>query len=631
MDVATRLQRAVGAVYQAGSHAIDSRWQAACDPALPQIADYLRVHARRLDRTLEILEGLEHPHGATQAVDLGTWPPYRAIMEQALSPLRLVAVGAEESLDLEADRLPFDDGTTAVVLLLEVLEHFYQDPLFALREIHRILQPGGHLVLSTPNLASFRSIVASLAHFSPMIYGKYTPGNLPHVHEFVPREVRILLDAAGFEARVWTQNAYHRETPVEILDWLRSTGFSPYEREDTIFAVATKAGSPGERYPVDLYDGVPPARTLRRTFAPIARAVEPEVAVELPVRPEPAHRRLRAPRLPDEGEARLEAFFDRESYAVAAGIAPEDDVVGHYLSRGAAAGLDPHPLFSSSHYHALHPDVVRAGINPLEHYARAGGAERRAFHPLFDSARYVARAESEGHSVRNPLLHFLRIGVHRRWSPHPLVDLNFILDGDLSLPASGRNPLVECIRRGRSPHPFIDVEHVLRQRPGFANAAIGVAFEGTKHGLSPHPLFDSARYLEANPDLARAGVDPLLHYLDAGAREGRSPHPLFDPEYYVRQCGGDPEAARDALRHFLAIGARRGLSPHPLFDPRHYWRELERHGIETDNPLVHFLSGPPLCDPSATFDVRAYASRQVPEVVAGMNPLLHFVLLGSRT
>jgi SAM-dependent methyltransferase len=634
MDQATMLQHAVGAVHQAGSYIIGERWQGVCDPASPQIADYLRVHVKRLDRTLEVLGALVHPPGATQAVDLGTWSPYHAIMAETLAPLTFLPVPGDGSLDFESDPLPIGDETTAVVLLLEVLEHFYQDPMFALREIHRILQPGGHLVLSTPNLASFRAIVGVLAHYSPMLYGKFTPGSPPHVHEFVPREMRILLEAAGFDARVWTENAYHRETPATVVDWLRSTGFSPYEREDTIFAVAAKKGRPGERYPVELYDAVPPVRTLRRTYAPIVRRVTEGALQEPPGDREagPGPVRIeRLPRLPVEGEACLGAFFDRDYYAETSGIGPDEAAIGHYLTRGAERRLDPHPLFSTSYYLAINGDVARAGLNPLEHYVRVGGAERRAFHPLFDSAYYVARAESEGHTVRNPLLHFLRIGVHRRWSPHPLVDLDFILDRDPQLLNSGVNPVVDCIRRGRSPHPFIDVEHCLKQRPGTANAILSLLAEGTKGGLRPHPLFDPGYYLETYADVAAAGLDPFLHYVNVGAFERRQPHPLFDPAYYVRQCGGDPAAERNALHHFLIVGARRGLSPHPLFDSHHYEHELARHGLTTENPLVHFLSTPPLCDPNATFSVSVYLDRHIPAVEAGMNPLLHFVLHGRRT
>jgi ubiquinone/menaquinone biosynthesis C-methylase UbiE len=49
-----------------------------------------------------------------------------------------------------AEALPFHNETLDVVLLIEVLEHVQNDKV-ALKEIHRVLAPGGVLILTTPN------------------------------------------------------------------------------------------------------------------------------------------------------------------------------------------------------------------------------------------------------------------------------------------------------------------------------------------------------------------------------------------------------------------------------------------------------------------------------------------------
>jgi len=46
--------------------------------------------------------------------------------------------------------LPFRDGAFTAVFMVHVLEHLYR-PLDCLREVHRVLKPGGKLVLFTPN------------------------------------------------------------------------------------------------------------------------------------------------------------------------------------------------------------------------------------------------------------------------------------------------------------------------------------------------------------------------------------------------------------------------------------------------------------------------------------------------
>jgi SAM-dependent methyltransferase len=625
MDQASRLLHALSGVYRAGTYPIDVRWQSACDPALPQIADYLRVHIKRFDHTLELLRGLELPAGARQVVDLGTWHPYHAIVRETVAPLDFLYVDDGHDLDLESDPLPFADGSTAVVLLLEVIEHFYQDPMFALREIHRILQPGGRLVISTPNLASFRGVVAILSHGTPMTYGKYTPGNPPHVHEYVPRELRILLDAAGFEPLVWTANVYNSDTPSVITDWLRSNGFSPYEREDTIFAIATKRTAPRDRYPAELYDAVPPTRRLTRSFKSIGTTgVEETAKVGPPVTvpASPPRRTL------NEGPATIEALCDGAYYRLRARLDEGEDPIAHYLTRGADDGHDPHPLFSTSYYLTSNADVAQAGMNPLEHYLRFGGSERRPFHPLFDTTYYLAEVARHGQQVRNPLLHFLRVGVHQRWSPHPLIDLNYILENTPELLGSDRNPLLHCLATGAAPHPLFDPTHYAKQRPGASDPLADFIASGSREGLSPHPLFDPFYYLDTNLDVAEGGVDPFFHYLHYGAAEQRAPHPLIDPAYYVRQCDGDSAAQQNALIHFVIVGARRGVNPHPLFDVQYYETQLARLGITTDNALIHFLTEEPLCDPHSTFSVRAY--REKTAVDAGMNPLVHFVLQDER-
>ena len=49
------------------------------------------------------------------------------------------------------ERLPFTDEVFDLVVCLWVLEHL-KDPLTVLREVRRVLRPGGHFVFLTPNL-----------------------------------------------------------------------------------------------------------------------------------------------------------------------------------------------------------------------------------------------------------------------------------------------------------------------------------------------------------------------------------------------------------------------------------------------------------------------------------------------
>jgi SAM-dependent methyltransferase len=79
----------------------------------------------------------------------------------------------------EGSRLPFDDGGFDGVLCSQVLEHSFEPDAFV-REIHRVLRPGGTLVLATP--------FAWDEHEQPYDFGRYSSFGL-----------KALLERNGFE------------------------------------------------------------------------------------------------------------------------------------------------------------------------------------------------------------------------------------------------------------------------------------------------------------------------------------------------------------------------------------------------------------------------------------------------
>ncbi|OZC43329.1 SAM-dependent methyltransferase [Rhodococcus sp. 14-2483-1-1] len=83
------------------------------------------------------------------------------------------------------DRLPFADSTVDVVVNFQVIEHLWDQGAF-LAEVHRILKPGGTLLISTPNRITF----------SP---GRDTPLNPFHTRELDAAELTELLVDARLE------------------------------------------------------------------------------------------------------------------------------------------------------------------------------------------------------------------------------------------------------------------------------------------------------------------------------------------------------------------------------------------------------------------------------------------------
>ena len=55
--------------------------------------------------------------------------------------------------------MPFEDQSFDLIFLEYVLEHV-EDPTSAFREMTRVLKPGGHILILTPNLYSYKSLAA---------------------------------------------------------------------------------------------------------------------------------------------------------------------------------------------------------------------------------------------------------------------------------------------------------------------------------------------------------------------------------------------------------------------------------------------------------------------------------------
>jgi len=92
-----------------------------------------------------------------------------------------------------AEKLPFADGAFDLVTALDVLEYLVYD-VAALREMHRVLRPGGRLLMTVP------------AH--RFLWGDQDEVNL-HKRRYVAAEIRDRLIAAGFDVeRVSYINAF---------------------------------------------------------------------------------------------------------------------------------------------------------------------------------------------------------------------------------------------------------------------------------------------------------------------------------------------------------------------------------------------------------------------------------------
>jgi len=167
--------------------------------------------------------------------------------------------------DAERDRFPYPDEHFATVLCCELLEHLPTDPMFMMAEINRVLKPGGHVVMTTPNVASMRAMRAILEGYHPGFFPAYIrpaePGaevEARHAREYTPREIHNLLIDSGFSVeRLETGEFLDKPRPEErwVIHLLERYQLPKHLRGDGIYAVGKKMGGVAKRYPAWLYEG----------------------------------------------------------------------------------------------------------------------------------------------------------------------------------------------------------------------------------------------------------------------------------------------------------------------------------------------------------------------------------------
>jgi len=168
-----------------------------------------------------------------------------------------------DHFDAERDVWPYPDASFDTVLCCELIEHLFADPMHMMSEINRILKPGGHLVITTPNLGSLRAISAILLGHHPSFFPAYIrprregeETEARHNREYVPMEVERLLTGSGFEVLRLETGEFLDEPHPEyawIAHLLERYRLDHTLRGDGIYALGRKTGPVKERWPAWLY------------------------------------------------------------------------------------------------------------------------------------------------------------------------------------------------------------------------------------------------------------------------------------------------------------------------------------------------------------------------------------------
>jgi glycosyltransferase involved in cell wall biosynthesis/SAM-dependent methyltransferase len=243
---------------------------------------YLNTHKTRLVRTLEIT-----PPGdaAKSALEMGAYMQITAPLKFQLgyghvrgcyygklgqTDHKTITSESGETFqcdvdlfDAERDIYPYADASFDTVLCCELIEHLPGDPMHMMNEINRILKPGGHLVLTTPNVGSLRSTAAILLGYHPAFFPAYIRPRVEgeevearHNREYVPMEIQHLLTDSGFEMTLLETGEFLDEPHPEfawVTHLLKRYNLRHELRGDGIYAVGRKSGPVKNRWPAWLY------------------------------------------------------------------------------------------------------------------------------------------------------------------------------------------------------------------------------------------------------------------------------------------------------------------------------------------------------------------------------------------
>ncbi|MCC6139911.1 MAG: class I SAM-dependent methyltransferase [Nitrospira sp.] len=131
---------------------------------------------------------------------------------------RAQGLDRQYAVDLNGERLPEPDGSLDLVIASEVIEHLIE-PGRAMAEFHRVLRPGGHVLITVPNVAFWRFRVEALRGDVPSV-----TADERHLHSFNAALLSALAVREGFEVVTMTGLRQRYESLAAMgFTWLCDT------------------------------------------------------------------------------------------------------------------------------------------------------------------------------------------------------------------------------------------------------------------------------------------------------------------------------------------------------------------------------------------------------------------------
>jgi SAM-dependent methyltransferase len=212
--------------------------------ANPQDAEqYLYDSWERVQQALAWAEELQRA-GARDALELGANPYFLTLLARRHLDLKLTLANffgervarapghhvlqtpegavelAYDHFDVESDAFPYADGSFDIVFFCEILEHLLSEPRIS--EMRRVLRPGGHVLITTPNATRLGNLVHLAKGLN--IYNGYSPAGPHgrHNREYTLAEVVALVERHGLQpARTLVRNIYPHPLRSRLIQSLR--------------------------------------------------------------------------------------------------------------------------------------------------------------------------------------------------------------------------------------------------------------------------------------------------------------------------------------------------------------------------------------------------------------------------
>jgi SAM-dependent methyltransferase len=191
---------------------------------------YLLDHAWRFAATYETMKSLVR--SGTKVLSIGAGSAYVESVLRADTDCEITVVDLPECLDalgeyyttqgltasaanLMEDQIDLEPGAFDIVLSGEFIEHLPEPPSLHFQRFGRFLRPGGHFVVTTPNLGSISHILRLMFMRPTLPAPEETFGPVAfenegvHRREYMPGEIRAGMKSAGLAPRSLAYTWYH--------------------------------------------------------------------------------------------------------------------------------------------------------------------------------------------------------------------------------------------------------------------------------------------------------------------------------------------------------------------------------------------------------------------------------------